>query len=79
LAAFLLLLEGIVATTFVINPVTGRTIYVGYPSGGNYWSDYAGTALHRGPYQNEPNSDGIADTPYVIDTANADNYPLMNP
>jgi parallel beta-helix repeat protein len=42
----------------------------GYPSGGNYWSDYPGT---------DDNGDGIGDTPYVIDQWNQDNYPLMLP
>jgi len=51
----------------------------GYPSGGNYWSDYAGTDLCRGSYQNETGGDGIGDTPYVIDENNQDNYPLMIP
>ena len=51
----------------------------GYPSGGNYWSDYDGTDLYSGPYQNQSASDGICDTPYVIDANNMDNYPLMNP
>jgi parallel beta-helix repeat protein len=51
----------------------------GYPSGGNYWSDYSGTDLHQGPYQNETASDGIGDAPYTIDANNLDNYPLMNP
>ena len=51
----------------------------GYPSGGNYWSDYAGEDLYSGPYQNETGSDGIGDMPYVIDESNTDNYPLMNP
>jgi parallel beta-helix repeat protein len=49
----------------------------GYPSGGNYWSDYNGTDLYSGPYQNETGSDGKGDTPYVIDANNRDNYPLM--
>jgi parallel beta-helix repeat protein len=51
----------------------------GYPSGGNYWSDYSGEDLCLGPYQNETGSDGIGDTPYVIDADNLDNYPLMKP
>jgi parallel beta-helix repeat protein len=42
----------------------------GYPSGGNYWSDYNGT---------DANYDGIGDTPYTIDADNTDNYPLMTP
>lgn len=50
-----------------------------YPSGGNYWSDYNGTDLYSGPYQNETGSDGIGDTPYVINSNNTDHYPLMNP
>jgi parallel beta-helix repeat protein len=49
----------------------------GYPSGGNYWSDYNGTDLKTGPYQNETGSDGIGDTPYIIDSSNQDNFPLM--
>jgi len=51
----------------------------GYPSGGNYWSDYNGTDFCNGPYQNETGYDGIGDTPYFIDDNNEDNYPLMNP
>jgi parallel beta-helix repeat protein len=51
----------------------------GYPSGGNYWSDYTGLDLYRGPYQNLTGSDGIGDTPYVIFANNTDYYPLMEP
>jgi parallel beta-helix repeat protein len=51
----------------------------GYPSGGNYWSDYTGVDLHSGPYQNEPGYDWIGDSPYVIDENDQDSYPLMYP
>jgi parallel beta-helix repeat protein len=51
----------------------------GYPSGGNYWSDYAAADVYWGPYQNQTGSDGIRDTPYMIDANNTDNYPLMSP
>jgi len=50
-----------------------------YPSGGNYWSDYNGTDLYSGPYQNETGSDGIGDLPHMIDEDNTDRYPLINP
>jgi parallel beta-helix repeat protein len=49
----------------------------GYPSGGNYWSDYNGTDLYSGQHQNVTGSDGVGDTPYVIDANNTDDYPLM--
>jgi len=50
-----------------------------YPLGGNFWSDYTGVDLYSGPYQNETGSDGLGDTPYIINADNVDNYPLMNP
>jgi hypothetical protein len=51
----------------------------GYPSGGNYWSDYTGTDVKCGPSQDFPSSDLIGDTPYIIDINNRDRYPLTYP
>jgi parallel beta-helix repeat protein len=51
----------------------------GYPSGGNYWSDYIGVDNFKGPGQNISGSDGIGDTNYSIDSDSVDNYPLMRP
>jgi len=48
----------------------------GYPSGGNFWSDYTGADLYSGLYQNETGSDGIGDTPHIPP---GDKYPLMSP
>jgi hypothetical protein len=56
----------------------------GYPSGGNYWSDYIGEDNFSGPKQNIAGSDGIGDIPYKIfelegQGHNYDRYPLMSP
>jgi parallel beta-helix repeat protein len=51
----------------------------GYPSGGNCWSDYSGVDEKSGSNQDQLGSDGIGDTPYVIDSNNRDRYPLMYP
>lgn len=52
----------------------------GYPSGGNFWSDYTGIDNCSGPSQDIcPDPDGIGDTPYVIDADSQDRYPLMSP
>ena len=51
----------------------------GYPSGGNYWGDYAGVDEEVSPHQDVPGSDGIGDTPYTFDVNNRDCYPLMKP
>lgn len=47
----------------------------GYPSGGNYWSDYV--TKYTGAAEND--SSGIWNTPYVIDANNVDNQPFVNP
>jgi len=48
----------------------------GYPSGGNYWSDF--DEVSEGAYDN--NSDGIVDLLYNISGGNnRDRYPLMKP
>jgi parallel beta-helix repeat protein len=51
----------------------------GYPSGGNYWSDYSGVDIKKGPNQNISGSDGIGDSLYFVDTFSRDYYPLMQP
>jgi len=48
----------------------------GYPSGGNWWSDYLGDDVYSGPLQNLPGADGIGDAPYVIDADSRDRYPF---
>lgn len=54
-----------------------NTWYVSYPAGGNYWSDYTGIDVKTGIDQDENGSDGIGDTPHVIDSNNKDKYPRM--
>ena len=52
----------------------------GYPSGGNYWSDYVAVDEYKGPYQNVTGSDGIGDAALVLDSGdNVDRYPLIKP
>jgi len=50
---------------------------VGYPLGGNYWSDYTGADVKSGENQDQTGSDGLGDTPYIIYENNQDNFPLM--
>jgi len=47
----------------------------GYPSGGNYWSNYK----EKYPNATELNGSDIWNTPYVIAVENKDEHPLMNP
>jgi parallel beta-helix repeat protein len=71
---------------FANNAVQAYTTYdsintwdAGYPVAGNYWSDYTGTDLYSGPFQNQTGSDGIGDTSSVLDPNNVDHYPLITP
>ena len=65
-------------TNQVFDHIGGNIYDNGYPSGGNYWSDYTGVDEKRGPNQDKPRSDGIGDTPYTRHNVE-DRYPLMNP
>jgi nitrous oxidase accessory protein NosD len=74
--------NNIIGNTCQVNSVNSMNTWDdGYPSGGNYWSDYNGTDLYSGPYQNITGSDGIGDTPYSPPkmNGNEDHYPLMQP
>lgn len=65
---------------FVRNEVQAQNFWMGWSQpthntldlgiyGGNYWSNYNGS---------DSNHDGIGDTPYTINQANIDRYPLMH-
>jgi len=85
-------LPGSSGNLFYHNNIINNTIQVcanggsndwdnGYPSGGNYWSDYSGVDLYSGPNQDQPGSDGIGDTAQVYQYNtyyHVDYYPLMN-
>ncbi len=62
-----------------VTPNYNNTWDNGYPSGGNYWSDYTGTDLYSGPDQNIAGSDFRGNTPYIINQNNTDHYPLTTP
>lgn len=59
----------------------------GYPSGGNYWSDYGGGDNYSGLLQDVFGPDGLGDTPYKFNSSlwgtalmdRFDQYPLMTP
>ncbi len=50
----------------------------GYPTGGNYYSDYEGQDLMSGPNQDLPGPDGIGDVPY-LNASQQDRFPLIEP
>jgi parallel beta-helix repeat protein len=57
----------------VHNRLSTNTWDNGYPSGGNYWSDY----VKEHPNASEIDASKIWNTPYVVDANNTDKYPLM--
>lgn len=63
----------------IVAPSPGNVWDEGYPWCGNYWSNYNGTDVESGPYQNETGKDGVGDTAYAVGANCTDNYPLMNP
>jgi parallel beta-helix repeat protein len=60
------------------DPGSGNRWDNGYPSGGNFWSDYAGIDAFNGPNQNIPGADAIGDTPHDTRGSGRDNYPLLS-
>ncbi|MCJ7631994.1 DUF1349 domain-containing protein [Candidatus Bathyarchaeota archaeon] len=61
-----------------VDPAINNMWDSGYPGGGNYWSDYRSEDFYHGVNQNLVGSDGIGDTPYVMNVNNTDRYPLMS-
>jgi parallel beta-helix repeat protein len=51
----------------------------GYPSGGNFWSDYSRIDQKRGFYQNITGADGLGDFPYPREDDPLDKFPFINP
>jgi hypothetical protein len=64
---------------YIFNPnygdIYGNIWDDGYPSGGNYWSDF----LTRYPSALEIDASGLWDTPYVIDSNNTDQISNQRP
>lgn len=59
------------------DPGTNNQWDKGYPSGGNFWSDYTGPDAFNGPNQDIPGADAIGDTPHDTRGSGRDNYPLL--
>jgi parallel beta-helix repeat protein len=52
---------------------------IGWPEGGNYWSNHNLIDDSNGQYQNQIGSDGICDAPYTVYGSDMDFYPLAAP
>lgn len=57
---------------------TGNSFDRGYPSGGNFWSDYRSVDMYCGVAQNTDGSDGIGDTPYGVAPPIEDRFPFTS-
>ena len=59
----------------------GNTWDNGYPSGGNYWSDWISPDIFSGANQDQPGGDGFVDVPYDLGggAGTNDSYPLTTP
>ena len=57
----------------------GNVWNLGYPMGGNYWSDFTLPDVYSGRDQDVKGSDGLTDYSYVIDGYNIDKYPQRFP
>ena len=49
----------------------------GYPTGGNYWSNYTGLDDYSGPDQDVLGADGMGDTPFITNGSGVDRYPWL--
>lgn len=51
----------------------------GYPSGGNFYDNFTAPDMNSGPNQDQPGSDAIVDSPFIVPTYSVDRYPLVCP
>ena len=56
---------------------TSQKLHNGYPSGGNYWSNYNGHDNFSGVKQDEYGADGIGDSDFAVSDLIIDYYPLI--
>ncbi|MEM4756884.1 MAG: NosD domain-containing protein [Desulfurococcaceae archaeon] len=65
---------------YIEKGATGNKWDIGYPGGGNYWSNYICVDEKSGVNQDEEGRDGICDTPYVVNyPQDVDRYPFQRP